>query len=100
MDSGCRRVEKIVLYKGEAAVVYAWGHARRYIEELLRQKAERVAYVNRVGMLAEGLREDVELDPSAVWQVRVRGRGVYQPIVERLGGTVKALTICFYASPP
>jgi len=98
MDGQCRRVRKIVLYKGETAIIYAWSVARDDVEELLRQKAERVARVYKVGILVEVLREDVELDPSAVWQVRVRSRGVYQPVVERLNSTVKVLSICFYTN--
>ena len=85
-----------MLYRGETAIVYAWSGMRDAVEALLRQKAERVVRVNKVGLLVEGLREDVELDPSTVWQVRVKNRGVYQPVVERLNGAVRVLSICFH----
>jgi len=52
--------------------------------------------VNKVEILAEGLCEDVELDPATVWQVRVYGRGVYQPAVKQLNDAVRVLSICFY----
>jgi len=93
----CEEVGEIVLYKGETAIVYAWSNRRNAVESLLRKKAERVISVDKVGLLVEGLREDVRLDPKAVWYVRVRGRGVYQPIVERVKRTVKVISICFYA---
>jgi len=96
MGNECEKVERIVLYRGEAAIVYAWSGMRDTVEALLSQKAERVVRVNKVGLLVEGLREDVELDPRAVWQVRVKNRGVYQPVVERLKGAVRVLSICFY----
>jgi len=73
--------------------------ARSSVEELLRQKAERVVYINKVGMLAEGLRENVEFDPSAVWQARVRGRGVYQPVVKRQKGRSKFSRSAFTQTP-
>jgi len=96
MDSGCERVDKIVLHKGETAIIYAWSDRRDAIEAFLRQKAESVTRVNKVGLMAESLRENVELDPRAVWQVRVFGRGVYQPVVERARGATRVISICFY----
>jgi len=92
----CITTSKIVIYKGETAVVYAWKEAREMVEDLLWTRAERVTRVNKIGILAERLVEDVELDPKMVWQVRVYGRGVYQPVVERLNGTVRVLSICFH----
>jgi len=86
------------LYKGETAIVYAWSDKRNAVEALLRKKAERVAPVNKVGLLAEDLQEDVRLDPKAVWYVRVLNRGVYQPIVEKTKRGIKVVSICFYAN--
>jgi len=97
MGSMCEEVGEIVLYKGESAIVYAWSDKRNVVEALLRKKAERVIPVNKVGLLAEDLQEDVKLDPKAVWYVRVRGRGVYQPIVERVKHKVEVVSICLYA---
>jgi len=96
MGSGRKKVKKTVLHRGEAAVDCAWGEARSAVEELLRQSAERVARIKKIGISVEGLCEDVKLDPGAVWRARVRGHGAYQPIVERANGAVKALSICFY----
>jgi len=92
----CANVSKIVLYRGETAVVYAWKEVREMVEDLLWTRAERVAQVNKIGILVENLYEDVELDPKMVWQVRVKGRGVYQPVIVRLNGVVKVLSICFH----
>jgi len=78
-------------------LLYAWSWARTMLEELLRGKAEEVTVrVNGIGILARGLREDVELNPTTVWYVRVYGVGVYQPYVLKLCGRVEVLYVCFY----
>jgi len=90
-------VGEIVLQPGDSAVVYAWSHARGRLVEELRGVAD-VAYVKGRGIVVEGVRAPVRLNPTDVWQVRVRGRGVYYPVVcYRQGGDVQVYRV--YYSP-
>jgi len=90
-------VGEIVLQPGDSAVVYAWSRARDRLVEELRGAAD-VVYVKGRGIVVEGVRAPVRLNPADVWQVRVRGRGVYYPVVcYRQGGDVHVYRV--YYSP-
>jgi len=90
-------VGEIVLQPGDSAVVYAWSRARDKLVEELRGAAD-VAYVKGRGIVVEGVKTPVRLNPADVWQVRVRGRGVYYPVVcYRQGGDVHVYRV--YYSP-
>jgi len=89
-------VDRIVLYKGEDAVVAAWPNVLEGVFESIKSVGGYIDWRVKAAVL-RGVAHDLELRPEDVYWVKVRGRGTYVvPQCRAKGRTLKVYGIYFY----